>query len=187
MPKYEYEQIYHVFNRGAHKARIFVKDDDYRRLLEMLERYTKRYVVSVVAYCLMPNHYHLVVRQDPGGSISGFLKTTFNAFVQAINLLRKHSGTLFQGSAKGILVDSDEYAMQLIRYIHLNPVAAKLVRDPEDWEYSDYREWTGMKSSPLFDPAFRQGFFKTSSDYRRFVEEYKEEKDKELLGKFMFD
>jgi putative transposase len=135
----------------------------------------------------MPNHYHLIVRQDPGGSLSGSLKTTFNAFVQAINLLRKRSGTLFQGSAKGILVDSDEYAMQLVRYIHLNPVAAKLVRQPEIWEYSDYREWIGIKEGPLFDAAFRQGLFKTSTDYRRFVEKYKEEKDRELLSKFIFD
>jgi len=185
MPKYTDGNIYHVYNRGAHKARIFAIDDDYCRLLNLFKKYTQKYAVSLIAYCLMPNHYHLLLRQDLHGSISDFLKTSFNAFVQAINLLRKHSGTLFQGSAKGILVDSDDYTSQLVCYIHLNPVMAKLVKRPEDWEFSDYHEWIDIRKGKFFDPAFRDQYFHGGADYRRFVERYQEEK--EVMRKFLPD
>jgi len=91
--------------------------------------------------------------------------------VHAINLLRKHSGTLFQRNAKGILVNTDEHAMQLVRSIHLNPVMAKMARHPESWEFSDYREWVDTRKGALFDPAYRQGYFRNGGDYKRFVEQ----------------
>ncbi len=185
MPKYADGYVYHVYNRGAHKARIFAADDDYRRLLSLFGKYSARYSVSLVAYCLMPNHYHLLLRQDPRGSISDFLKTSFNAFVQAINFLRKHSGTLFQGSAKGILVDSDDYAAQLVCYIHLNPVMARLAKRPEDWEFSDYREWADLRKGRFFDPAYRGRYFRGSAEYRKLVEEYSEKK--ETIRRFLLD
>lgn len=187
MTKYVNQPIYHVYNRGAHKARIFADNDDYRRLLGLLEKYAKKYTVTVVAYCLMPNHYHLVLRQGFQGSISGFLKTTFNAYTQAINTLRNHSGTLFQGNAKGIPVDTDEYAMQLIRYIHLNPVMAKLVSHPEKWEFSDYREWIDLRKGSLFDPAFRLGYFPTGEDYKEFVKNYQEETDRATISQYLLN
>jgi len=187
MTKYVDEHIYHVYNRGAHKARIFFQNDDYRRLIRLFEKYSVRYNIAIVAYCLMPNHYHLVVRQKIDGSTSDFLRTTFNAFTQAINLLRNHSGTLFQGSAKGILVDTDIYAMQLIRYVHLNPVLAKLVDSPEKWECSDYRDWIGLRKDALFDPQLRAAFFANGEEYKSFVERYNSERDERTISRFLSD
>ena len=145
--KYEDEKYYHIYNRGAHKAPLFLISEHYRYCMRLIDNYFSQYRVSIEAFCLMPNHYHMLVQQMEGGSISRFIQTTFNAYVQGFNVQTEHSGALFQGKAKALEVDSDEYAVRLCRYIHLNPVIAGLVSTPEQWEWSDYREWIGNRSN----------------------------------------
>lgn len=124
MPKYIDNQFYHVYNRGAHRFPIFRKPLHYRKCIESLQKYASQYQVSLLAYCLMPNHYHLLVRQELGGTVSRFLQTTFNAYVQYFNAMEGHSGTLLQGPARSRSIETDEYLMQVVRYIHCNPVWA---------------------------------------------------------------
>ena len=93
--KYEGNKYYHVYNRGANKQDIFRGRGDYELCLHLFGKYLSQYRVSIMAYCLMPNHYHLLLRQNEGGSISRFVQTVFNAYTQAINLSTGHSGTLF--------------------------------------------------------------------------------------------
>lgn len=106
MSKYVDGNIYHVFNRGAHQLTIFRRPIHFRKCIQLLLKYSIKYRVSLLSYCLMPNHYHLVLKQEGGGSISRFLQTTFNSYVQYYNLLETHSGTLFQGAAKSRFVDT---------------------------------------------------------------------------------
>jgi hypothetical protein len=129
----------------------------------------------------MPNHYHLLLRQAPDGSIQHLTQTVFNAYSQAVNKELNHSGTLFQGRSKSIHIQSDSYAIQLARYIHLNPVSAKLTAKPEEWEFSDYREWISESSSNDLGPftVLRDCYFEGGKGYRAFVEAYREEKDKD--------
>jgi len=115
------------------------------------------------------------------------LKATFNAYTQAINKRFTRSGTLFQGQAKAKHVFSDEYCLQLVRYIHLNPVSAGLVEYADDWEYSNYLEWTNERQSKLMGMELRNGYFVNEAKYKMFVEEYAEEKDKKLIKQFLFD
>lgn len=166
------DTYYHVYNRGAHKGKIFLTDFHYQYCLRLIQKYCSVYRVSIAGYCLMPNHYHLLVRQNIGGSISRFIQTTFNAYSQGFNKITSHSGTLFQGRAKKILIDSDEYALQLIRYIHLNPVKAKLVILPGKWKYSDYGVWAGEMSNVFTDLTLRNGCFTNAEAYRDFVTTY---------------
>jgi putative transposase len=98
----------------------------------------------------MPNHYHFLLRQQEGGSISRFIQTTFNACVQALKKMEEHSGTIFQGTAKIVAVETDEYLYQLVSYIHFNPVKTGLTSSPELWEFSDYWQWIGLQPF-LFD------------------------------------
>jgi REP element-mobilizing transposase RayT len=144
--KYNDHSYYHVYNRGAHKEKIFFSEKDYQLCLTLLWKYSNKYFVSLIAYCLMPNHYHVVLKQNDCGSISRCIQSTFNAFSQTINLQQNHNGTLFQGKAKSKFIDADNYVLQVVRYIHLNPVACGLVHKPEEWNYSDYREWAGLPS-----------------------------------------
>jgi len=105
--KYEDNKYYHVYNRGTNKGTLFYNNENYLYCLKLIEKYRSKYDITIVAYCLMPNHYHFVLRQNENGSISRFLQTTFNAYSQAINKELQRSGTLFESRAKGILIDSD--------------------------------------------------------------------------------
>lgn len=163
--------IYHVYNRGALQSRIFFEEENYCYLFRVIGKYHQQYLATVIAHCLMPNHYHFILRQNPGGSISRFLQTTFNAYSQAVNKRRKTSGTLFQGRPKSRVIDSDAYAMRVIRYIDRNPVEAGIVSKCELWPYSNYLEWIDERSGNLMDKEFRSIYFKDGMEYRRFVEE----------------
>ncbi|HEY9166647.1 MAG TPA: transposase [Candidatus Kryptonia bacterium] len=170
--KYQDEKYYHVYNRGANRQNIFIGPASYDSCLRLLKKYLSNYGVSIMSYCLMPNHYHLLLRQNVRGSISGFLQTVFNAYTQAINLSTGHSGTLFQGRAKGLEIISDEYAVRLCRYIHYNPVAAGLVSKPEDWEYSDYSVWLGIREPVLSDLRLRDVYYRDPREYKTLMDEY---------------
>ena len=192
--KYQDQSYYHIYNRGAHKENIFYSDDQYLRCLNLLEKYSPKYSVSIIAYCLMPNHYHLVIRQNENGSISRCIQTTFNAYSQTVNLMEQHSGTLFQGKAKAKQIDSESSLIQVIRYVHLNPVRAGLVQRPEDWHFSDYRNWIlspseGHGRSELIfgRSSMRDTYFANAEDYKQFVEEYQTMQKENDLQKFLFD
>jgi len=167
--KFADDKYYHIFNRGAHNARIFFSPQNYGYLLSLVQKYALQYRVTVIAYCLLPNHYHFVLKQGEQGSMSKFLQTVFNAYVQAVNRERQHSGTLFEAKFKAKHIDSDDYALQLIRYIHLNPVEAHLAEEPEAWEFSDFSVWCGLRESEITDLTLRDAFFKSGEEYRAFV------------------
>ncbi|GJQ21542.1 MAG: hypothetical protein HBSIN02_18970 [Bacteroidia bacterium] len=185
MPKYTDGVAYHIYNRGAHRMQLFLHAWDYEYCTSLLYKYTKKYAVSLLAYCLMPNHYHLVLAQRPNGSITRCIQSLFNAYVQGFNKLHKHSGTLFQGTAKHRHIDSDEYVVQIVRYTHLNPVRAGIVARAEDWPYSDCANWIYGRGLPE-SIEFRQRFFEDGLDYRGFINEYSPERDKARIMKYLF-
>jgi REP element-mobilizing transposase RayT len=150
---------------------IFFDPDNYLHCLRLVKRYTERYHITVIAYCLMPNHYHFLLRQDGEVSISKFINVLFNAYVQAVNRQQDRKGPLFEGRFRHVWVDREEYLTHLCRYIHLNPVAANLVSGPAAWPYSNYREWIGTRSGTLIDETFVKTYFETGEDYGRFVRE----------------
>ncbi|MCX6143445.1 MAG: transposase [Ignavibacteriales bacterium] len=172
MPKYADEHTYHIYNRGAHRSAIFRKSTHYLRCIELIRKYSARYHVTVIAYCLMPNHYHMLVRQDLTGSISRFLQTTFNAYVQYFNILERHSGTLFQGPAKSRLIESDAQLMRCLAYVHTNPVRASLVRNAMEWEYTDYATWAGNSGVNLASRQLRNCLIESGKAYQEFVKAY---------------
>lgn len=182
MPYYVDGEMYHVFNRGAHRFPIFFDAENYRYCIRIVEKYARRYSVTRLAHCLMPNHYHFVLRQEKNGSISLFLQTVFNAYVQAVNKRTGHKGTLFERCAQGLLIDSDEYAMEVIRYVHMNPVAAGLVQAPGDWECSDYGTWIMNETLEQPSHQLRSKFFTDGRSYATFVEQMRFLLAKELIA-----
>ena len=161
---------YHIYNRGVNRQKIFFSKENYFHCLRLLSKYSKAYLVTVIAYCLMPNHYHLLVRQDSEIGFPKLIKTVFNAYVQAVNKQLGRKGTLFEGRSKHVHVDKDEYILHLCRYIHLNPVEAGLARMPEDWIFSNYRDWIGRRQGKLKDIGFISTFFANSEEYLKICD-----------------
>ena len=159
---------YHIHNRGIDRKRIFFNDANYEFLIKLIKRYKDRYSVSILAYCLMPNHYHMLIRQDKDIPIYHFIRTLFNSYVQAVNKQQGRKGSLFEGRFQYVHVDKDEYLFHLCRYIHMNPVKAKLVSQPVEWPYSNYRDWVELRSGSLKDQDFIKGHFTSPSEYETF-------------------
>ncbi len=136
-PPYIQSHYYHIFNRGSGKAKIFQEEDNYYFVLGRIKKYSREFKLNVIAYCLMPNHYHLLIRQD-GGYRAGLLpQRVFNSYSKAYNRKYDHSGTLFEGPYKIVHVTGESHLRHLCRYIHSNPVKDGLVQRPEEWPFSN--------------------------------------------------
>ena len=167
---------YHIYNRGANRNSIFIEASNYYFVLRKMREYSAKYDISVLAYVLLPNHYHFCLRQD-GDHPARFLpQYTFNAYTKAFNKRYDHSGTLFQGPFRSIEVTTESYLLNLIRYIHANPVLHGLVDDPGMWAFSNYLEWVGERAGKLVDRDFIAEYFDSSAAYRAFVLDYLRER-----------
>ena len=131
------DALYHVTARGDRREDIFEDDLDRRAFLDTLGAVVGQFNWLCYAYCLMDNHYHLLV-QTPDGNLSKGMRQLNGVFTQTSNRRHGRVGHLFQGRFKAILVDSDAYLLELARYIVLNPVRAKMVRRPAAWPWSSY-------------------------------------------------
>jgi putative transposase len=127
--------LYHVIARGNQRQLTFLTDRDYHAYLVRLAAYHTRYSVKLYAYCLMPNHVHLLL-QTSEVPLAKFMQGLQQSYTQRFNRVHGQVGHLFQGRYKAIVCERDEYLLTLIRYIHLNPVRARLVDDPETYPYS---------------------------------------------------
>ena len=142
----------HVVQRGNNRSACFFSDDDYQYYKTLLLQGMKRYGAELHAYCLMTNHVHLLLTPLAEDSISRVLQHVGRQYVQYINKTYKRSGTLWEGRHKGSLVDAENYLLTCYRYIELNPVAANMVTQPQDYQWSSYRANAWGKSDPLITP-----------------------------------
>lgn len=181
-------QYYHLYNRGAGRNLLFFTPGNYEHCLRLIQRSHQRYGATVIAYCLMPNHYHFLLRQESDEPLSKFIGVLFNAYVQAVNREQGRTGTLFEGRFRHSWVDREEYLVHLCRYIHLNPVQAKLVSRPEDWPYSNYLEYVGQRAGILKDEAFIRDRFPKPGSYPSFVADYGDgERVRDQIQKYVWD
>lgn len=164
--------IYHIYNRGAHKITIFKEETNYLFVLSKIKKYCGENQLSLIAYCLMPNHYHFLVRQDGQASAGNLPQSVFNSYTKAYNKKYEHSGTLFEGRFRARAIQTSSHLLHLCRYIHGNPVKDGLVADPADWPYSNYLEWIGERGGMLVDHAFIQRQFDNAHEYRKFLFDY---------------
>jgi len=166
--------VYHITSRGNGKQKIFFKDNDRKIFLNLLWEVVEREKWICYAYCLMDNHYHLLV-ETRRPNLSRGMRELNGIYAQKLNYIRNSVGHVFQSRYKSILVEKDNYLLELCRYIALNPVRAGIVENPEDWKWSSYRATLGLTEPPKhlnisrilknFDGSIK----KSKEDYEKFV------------------
>lgn len=182
-------EVYHVFNRGVEERVVFTSKRDYLRFLETFVYYQRANVpsrfsfrkrpqaedflrldnlVEIICYCLMPTHFHFLLRQIKDKGISSFLSRLTNSYTRYFNTRYRRIGPLFQGTFKAVRIENDEQLVHVSRYIHLNPVINFLVKDLNDYPYSSYLEYIkGGKGICQKDLVLSQ--FSTPKNYEKFV------------------
>lgn len=207
--------VYHIFTRSIAKFVIFNDPEEYDRCFQLLDlyRYSNfeykfskftsmsenfqkiivdelkidgEVLVEIIAYCIMPTHIHLILKQIEDNGISKFMGRVLNGYSRYFNTKHGRVGPLWSGRFKNVLVQTDEQLIHLTRYIHLNPTSSGLVNKPEDWNYSSYLEYIGRSVdgicnySKLIDMKPRA--------YAKFVDDHKSyQRDLSIIKSVMID
>jgi putative transposase len=177
---------YHLYNRGINRQAIFFCDDNWGYFIKRIRHHFQPELVDVVAYCLMPTHYHLLVHLKTDDLSKKIMQPFGLSYTKAINRQQGRVGPLFQGPFQAAWVDKDEYLLHLSRYIHMNPVVAGLVARPEDWIFSSYRDYISLREGTLPIPDAVLAQFPSCQAYRTFVESYCEQ-DTKVIDHLLFD
>lgn len=174
-------QYYHIYNHAVSNNLLFYDEEDYQMCLLRLSRYYDNEDYSILAYCLMPNHYHFLLYQKTDNSFSSSISRLWYSFSCYYNKKYSRRGTIFAGKQQHIGIRNEDYLKYLCVYIHLNPVKAKLVDSPEAWEWSDYRDWLGVRDGMFIDRELISHFFQTPADYQECINSLIDIPDKRLL------
>jgi len=196
-PKFVTGRIYHVYNRGVAKQIIFHDTQDYLHYLSTLNFYLEKHpktkfsatskikrlnifsnepknpLVEILAYCLMPNHFHLLLKQVSDEGITTFIRRSSNSYTRAYNTRYDRIGTIYQGRFSAVSVKNDEQLLHLSRYIHLNPYVANICEKPEDYIWSSYNTHYLKKiSDRLCHSNFIMSIIGSKKKYQEFINEY---------------
>lgn len=182
-------EIYHIYNRGSEKRPIFDTKVDRKRFLKTLRYYqlegpkpklshfsessliqpdSSKKIVEIICYCLMPNHFHLMLKQIKDHGITEFMGKISNSYTKYYNTKHDRVGPLLQGEFKSVLVESEEQLIHLSRYIHLNPLVAFIVKSLDDYEWSSYEEFIKNLDGICLQEVILD-LFKSKQDYQQFV------------------
>jgi REP-associated tyrosine transposase len=171
MTEFYRDGIYHLYNRGVDGRKIFIDDQNYLFFTQRQTKYASDLSLTILAYCLMPTHFHLLIQQNEDISAGMLCQRICNSYTKAFNNWVHRVGTLFETRYKAIDVDREEYLLQVTRYIHANPVKAGLVDTPLKWLFSDYCEWIRDRNNNIKTDTVK-GLFVSASDYESFVDDY---------------
>lgn len=194
------EHFYHIFNRGVNKQPIFENVKDYKRFLTLIRysnyencnlRFSKFILLSnrerleierklekstkltdILTYCLMPNHFHLLLRQKVNNGISKFMAKLQNSYGKYLNIKNNRIGPLFQNRFKSVLVETDNQLLHLSRYIHLNPYSSAIIKDFDallNYQWSSLREYLLISNSEICIKKVILGSFSNPTKYREFI------------------
>ncbi|MDD5496776.1 MAG: transposase [Candidatus Omnitrophica bacterium] len=145
--------IYHVLNRGNNKQKIFHKEYDYKAFINLMREAKKIYPMKIFAYCLMPNHFHLILMPTQAEYLSKWMQWLMTSHVRRYHRHYGTAGHVWQGRFKSFIIQKDEYLITALRYVEANPIRAKLVNMAKDWPWSSHKETIGKSKHRLIDDA----------------------------------
>jgi len=210
---YQRNGYYHLYNRGVENRNIFLDKQDYKAFLYFLKRYLTKppdkpgevephwrsdlhEKLKLIAYCLMPNHFHFLVKQFTSRAITEFMRSLSNSYVRYFNNKHERVGPLFQGRYKAVLIDNESYLLHLSRYIHQNPLDLEEVGPPDrsdlvglaGYSYSSYGDYLKKRKTKWVHPEEILFFFKNARkthlkdmlSYQSFVENFKKDPKKNI-------
>lgn len=194
------DQIYHVFNRGVDRRSVFLTNWEYSRVIETIKYYRfsdlpfrlskllnlpqaqrikllsdiqsdNEKLVEIISFCIMPNHFHLMLKQLKEGGISKFISNLTNSYTKYFNTKHERVGPLFEGIFKAVIVETDEQLIHLSRYIHLNPVSSFIIqeKDLENYPWSSLPEYLGKSEENFCKKETVMDLFKNIKDYKKFI------------------
>ena len=190
-PRNDFEgSLHHIMNRGAARQPIFFQETDRTLFLDCIALAWLASQMDVHSYCLMDNHFHLLVRSR-NANLSPFLKQLSGRYTRLVNKRIGRDGPLFRGRANSILIQDDAQLLQPLRYIHLNPVAAGLCKSPEDWLWSGARCYSGLETPPPWMGVnlILEMFMNSApgGSYQTFLHEGVDLETKKLYGHLRWD
>jgi putative transposase len=180
-------EYFHLYNRSIDGSLLFPEPDDYLYFLNKFEPKTYKYPASVFAYCLMPNHFHFLMRQDSDEEIYKIFNDLNNSYVNHYNFKYRRKGSLYEGKLNHKHVKNDAYLIVLCQYIHCNPVKAGLVSRLENWKFSNYLEWIGKRNNGLYNDELMKASFGNAEMYEMQIRDYQKYVDDREFQKLLFD
>jgi REP element-mobilizing transposase RayT len=177
-------EYFHVYNRGTNRERIFFCDENYRYFMQRIATAINPTTLTLHAFCLMPNHFHLLLCQMATYAISDFVKAVCDGYAKAINFSLRRTGHLFEGSYKIKHVDDPGALLPLSHYIHANPVSAGLANSPLDWHRSSCSVYCGLMELPFVTTGVILSLAGGSNQYRSFVQKGRVQVN-EMIAKYL--
>lgn len=194
-------EIYHVFNRSVARQPIFKRKDNYERIFNLIDFYRfkkpnlrfshynvlpppkrKKFLnnlysssdklIDILTFCFMPNHVHLLLKQNHEDGITTFMRNIQNSYAKYFNIKNKRTGALFQSMFKGVRIESDKQIIHVVRYIHLNPLTSYILKNIDELEkypWSSFIDYMGKRSLSFVDKDFILGYFSSSSKLKKFT------------------
>jgi len=193
-------EIYHIFNRSIEQRPVFTHKKEYYRALTTLDFYRfknpplrlskalllenqkreeffrelkqkGKKLVEIISYCLMPNHFHLLLRQKASNGVPKFASNFTNSYTRYFNTKHKRIGPLFQGIFKAVRIENDEQLIHVSRYIHLNPIVSFIIKEKllDTYPWSSLPEYLGSQGEEICDKEIVLGLFPSKEKYRKFV------------------
>lgn len=207
-------QCYHIFTRSISKYVIFNNAREYDRIIQLINiqrfidfdlpyskfdrmkdeskfalaeslKLTSKTYVDIITYCLMPTHIHLLLKQNINNGITKYMAKVLNSYSKYFNTKHKRKGPLFSDRFKNVLVDEDEQLLHLTRYIHLNPISAGIIKNPDEWNYSSYDEYINSKENIC---KYKNILDIEPEEYKKFVLDHKNyQKNLSLIKNILID
>jgi putative transposase len=179
--KFEKDKYYHLYNRSNNEEPVFRTEENYLYFFQKYISYLSE-LVSTVAYCLMPTHFHFIIKVTSSDEkkLQDSIGLLLSSYTKAINKRFTRHGALFQPHTKAKEITDEKYLLTLISYVHQNPLRAKKVERLEDWQYSSYLDIAGMRSGKIPDKEFYKQYFTNANDFVKYSKEIVEGVKKEF-------